>query len=180
MIKSKQGAREKILQAAEELARETGPGNISLDAVAARAGVSKGGLLYHFPSKAKLLEAVVEDFLGELDHELQQRERENTPNSVVNAYLDIFIEEHCRKSPPPSGLLAAMAENPEFLDPVRRFQRVFLDRIRATSSDPTTATIVFLALQGIRSMELLNMETIHPEEFEAAVARMRDLVRGEA
>ena len=48
-------ARDKILAAAEELARVAGPGNLSLDAVAARAGVSKGGLLYHFPTKAKLL-----------------------------------------------------------------------------------------------------------------------------
>lgn len=41
-------SREKILAAAAELADIVGPGNISLDAVAQRAGVSKGGLLYNF------------------------------------------------------------------------------------------------------------------------------------
>ena len=58
-------AREKILAAAAAVARETGPGSVSLEAVAGRAGVSKGGLLYHFPSKARLMQALVEHYLAE-------------------------------------------------------------------------------------------------------------------
>lgn len=42
--------KQRILDAAAEIARELGPGHLSLEAVATRAGVSKGGLLYHFPS----------------------------------------------------------------------------------------------------------------------------------
>ena len=56
----KKSARQRILAAADELSRDLGPANLSLDAVAQRAGVSKGGLLYHFPSKARLLKALVE------------------------------------------------------------------------------------------------------------------------
>ena len=51
--------------AAVALAREQGPGNISLDAVAARAGLSKGGLLYNFPTKAKLLDPNVDGATAE-------------------------------------------------------------------------------------------------------------------
>ena len=63
-------AREKLLEAADQIAREAGPSNLSLDAVALKAGVSKGGLLYHFPSKAKLLEALVETHLLDFDKAL--------------------------------------------------------------------------------------------------------------
>lgn len=51
-------ARDRILDAAEELISE---GHVppSLDAVAARAGVSKGGLLYHFSSRSLLSGLVV-------------------------------------------------------------------------------------------------------------------------
>ena len=56
MKQKKSNSREKILTAAADVAREAGPGNLSLDAVASRAGVSKGGLLYNFPSKAKLMQ----------------------------------------------------------------------------------------------------------------------------
>ena len=56
-------SRDRILTAAADVAREAGPGSLSLDAVASRAGVSKGGLLYNFPTKAKLMQGLVETYL---------------------------------------------------------------------------------------------------------------------
>jgi len=52
--------REGLLDAAEAVSRRLGAAHLTLDAVAAEAGVSKGGLIYHFPSKLALLEAVIE------------------------------------------------------------------------------------------------------------------------
>lgn len=175
----RKGAREKILAAAEELARAAGPGNLSLDAVAAKAGVSKGGLLYHFPTKAKLLEALVEQFLANFDQALRDREAESAgaPNSLVRAYLDFLVNEHLCREPPPSGLLAALGEDPDFLAPVRRFDRALLDRMKANASDPTVAVVVFLAMHGVKSMQLLNIETIDEKEFNAVVAKLRELLR---
>lgn len=175
-------AREKILAAAEELARVAGPGNLSLDAVAARAGVSKGGLLYHFPTKAKLLEALVEQFLASFDATLRDRETASAgaPDSLVRAYLDILVGEHLCHQPPPSGLLAALGEDPNFLAPVRRFDRRLLDRMKANASDPVMALIVYLSLHGIKSMQLLNIETIDGEEFDSVIARLRAMVGAKA
>ena len=174
----RRGARSKILAAAQELARIAGPGHLSLDAVAMRAGVSKGGLLYHFPTKAKLLEAMVEQFLASFDTALRAREASSggMPDSVVRAYLDMMVGEHVCHQPPPSGLLAALGEDPSFLSPVRRFDRALLDRMTANASDPTIAMIVFLTVHGIKSMKLLNIEAIDEEEFRAIVSRLYDLV----
>jgi AcrR family transcriptional regulator len=171
-------ARDKILSAAEELARVAGPGNLSLDAVAARAGVSKGGLLYHFPTKAKLLEALVERFLEGFDRTLRAREAESAgaADSIVRAYLDILVDERLCHQPPPSGLLAALGEDPDFLAPVRRFDRSLLDRMKANASDPVMTLIVYLTLHGIKSMQLLNVETIDSGEFDSVVSRLRELV----
>lgn len=44
-------ARGAVLDAFESLLIEVGERAATLDAVAGRAGVSKGGLLYHFPNK---------------------------------------------------------------------------------------------------------------------------------
>jgi AcrR family transcriptional regulator len=171
-------ARDKILAAAEELARVAGPGNLSLDAVAARAGVSKGGLLYHFPTKAKLLEALVEQFLASFDRTLSEREAKTggATDTLVRAYLDILVGEHLCHRPPPSGLLAALGEDPSFLAPVRRFDRRLIDRMKANASDPTVAIIVFLALHGMKSTQLLNIESVTEDEFKAVVARLYDLI----
>lgn len=173
MTKDNTDTRQKILQATEELARENGPGNIALDAVAARAGISKGGLLYHFPTKAHLLKAMVEDFLHRFDTVLREEERNGRPNGVIRAYLDHYVQEHQCKAPPPSGLLAALAEDPDLLTPVRRYERDFLDRIRANATDPQLATVAFLVLHGIRNMRLLNVPVIDKEETESVIRWLR-------
>lgn len=53
-------ARDAVLDAYEALLIEVGERAATLDAVAKRAGVSKGGLLYHFPSKESLISALLE------------------------------------------------------------------------------------------------------------------------
>jgi AcrR family transcriptional regulator len=61
-------AREAVLDAFESLLIEEGERAATLDAVARLAGVSKGGLLYHFPNK----EAMVAVLLERLDRLLAQ------------------------------------------------------------------------------------------------------------
>lgn len=174
----KENVRVRILRAAEALTSENGAGNMSLDAVAARAGVSKGGLLYHFPSKAKLLEALVEGFVEQFEAELTSRvgTGDRATGNIIAAVLDMFVEEHKCHRPPPSGVLAALAENPNFLDPIRRHQGILLERIKASARDKTDAIIVFLALQGIRSQELFALQQLTPSEFEDVTARLRQMV----
>lgn len=59
---SQPSARGRVLAAYQDLLISDGPSGATLEAVAAAAGVSKGGLLYHFKSK----EALVEGLLAQL------------------------------------------------------------------------------------------------------------------
>ncbi|MFQ4148222.1 TetR/AcrR family transcriptional regulator [Arthrobacter sp. LAPM80] len=52
-------ARDRVLSAYEDLLIRDGPRAATLDAVATAAGVSKGGLLYHFKSKEALKEGLL-------------------------------------------------------------------------------------------------------------------------
>ena len=159
----------RLLEAAEALARRLGPGNLSLDAVAAEAGVSKGGLLYHFPSKAKLLEALVEHHLSKLDAILRAEEATGRPNAAITAYLNQFLQDSERQKAPASGLLAALAENPQLLEPVRRRERDFLARIRADATDPDFATVAFLVIHALRAMKMLGTEVLDDTEARALI-----------
>ena len=49
----------RILAAAREIVRSTGPDSLTFDAVAAEVGVSKQAVLYWYPNKARLIEALV-------------------------------------------------------------------------------------------------------------------------
>ena len=149
------GTRRRILDSAEVLARRLGPANLSLDAVAAEAGVSKGGLLYHYPSKAKLLEGLVADHLERLDRTLRAEEETGRRDAVIIAYLRQFLRDQDLGTPPPSGLLAVLAENPQLLEPIKRHEEAVLARIRTNARDPDFATTAYLAVLGLRCTELL-------------------------
>lgn len=60
--------RERLFHAALAVALERGFGHVTMDAVARRAGVSKGGLLYHFPSKTHLVRALLERYVKQASH----------------------------------------------------------------------------------------------------------------
>ncbi len=53
--------RQRLLDEAARVILDKGLAGMTLDAVAKGAGVSKGGLLHHFPSKQLLVDALVAD-----------------------------------------------------------------------------------------------------------------------
>src|SRR5262245_65257609 len=59
--------RDRILDAAERVVGDVGAARMTLDGVAQAAGVSKGGLLYHFPSKESLLGALAQRYVESFD-----------------------------------------------------------------------------------------------------------------
>ena len=182
MAAEKVTSRQRILAAAAQVSRDVGPAHLSLDAVAQRAAVSKGGLLYHFPSKAKLLEALVEQHLSEFDAALNRKEeqQQGRPDSLISSYLEMFVTELEQSQPPASGVLAAMAESPEFLAPVRRFNRKLLDRLEANSSNVAKALIVYLALEGMRSLRLFELDVLTPDERETVLRSLDAMVEATA
>lgn len=50
-----------ILNAAADIVKEEGVAKLTLEAVAKKAGLSKGGLLYHYSSKEALIKGMVQD-----------------------------------------------------------------------------------------------------------------------
>ncbi|MET0404707.1 MAG: TetR/AcrR family transcriptional regulator [Cystobacter sp.] len=62
--------RRAILDCAARLAVEKGIAAVTVQAVAEAAGVTKGGLFHHFPSKQALVEGVFSDLMEQWDAEL--------------------------------------------------------------------------------------------------------------
>ncbi|MFD0884645.1 TetR/AcrR family transcriptional regulator, partial [Streptosporangium algeriense] len=60
-------SKDRLLDAAAEVLLTEGAGSLTLEAVARRAGVSKGGLFYHFPTKQALVAGMVERLVGAFD-----------------------------------------------------------------------------------------------------------------
>lgn len=91
--------RERILEIARDLILSRGFSAMSVDAVCAQAGITKGGFFHHFPSKAALGEAVMHKFWADAVERLQQVRRDQHASQLdyVVAYLDHAIS--CYQDP---------------------------------------------------------------------------------
>lgn len=87
-------ARDRVLDSFVAIVCEEGERPATLDAVAARAGVSKGGLLYHFGSKAALVEGLCERLsdLSAIDVERMQDAEDGAARYFVRNCLFVGSE----------------------------------------------------------------------------------------
>lgn len=67
---SRPSNRPAIVDAALRVAERAGVAGITLESVAAEAGLTKGGVIYHFPTKAALLTGIHEDLAARWEHQM--------------------------------------------------------------------------------------------------------------
>jgi AcrR family transcriptional regulator len=166
--------RERLLDAAEELVSAQGATNLTLDAVARAAGVSKGGLLYHFPTKEALLQAMVDRHLEEVDRRvaaLLAGGGRYAANPML-AYVHALLETIPAKRAVGAALVAAAATNPALLQPCREHYARSLERLGAMPCGFERAATVLLAVDGLLLGELIQMSPFTPEQRERVVAEL--------
>jgi AcrR family transcriptional regulator len=153
----------KLLDACERLILRDGVASLTINAVAREAGLSKGGMLYHFRSKDALIAAMVERFMARLDAEIVEHLKgdHDAPGEWVRAYA-----RACVSAPGPqldaelavsSSLLAAMATDTALMGPLRQRYREWQERAVQDGIDPVIATIVRLAADGLWLSELFDL-----------------------
>lgn len=170
--------RDSLLDAAKRVMQRDGAGNLTLDAVAKEAGVSKGGLLYHFPSKGDLLRGLVVKGGDHMRRDLEEQMRRTPgPHGFARAFLRLSIfgpPEECLK--PPSefiwSMLGATANDPSLLIPVRESQAEWGRRLAEERIDPDVANLMRIVGRGLWMTEIFGFEG--PTEAERQ--RLYDLI----
>ena len=178
---AKAGVRAQILAAATALAKEKGAAHIAIEAIAQRAGVSKGGLLYHFPKKAALIQALVELHLAEIEatlaDDVETSSGQRQTNAVARAFIELNRDHVCnQKKGMHGGILLAFAENPHLLDPMRSFEKRLVERIRRTAADRELSLLAMLVIQGMRSLNLFEANPLADDECRAVLDRVLTLL----
>jgi AcrR family transcriptional regulator len=170
-------SKEMILDAAERVITKRGPAHFTLDAVAAEAGISKGGLLYNFPSKQSLIEGMV---LGHIERfrqrfEALRADREG-PDSVICSLIEARKASGVARG---TGLviLSGIAENPALLSPLRKKTREALAEVRSNATDPVIATMIWLAIDGLEFLELLDISPFDEAGRKELEAEMADYIK---
>jgi AcrR family transcriptional regulator len=166
-MNSKINLRDKILQTACKLIEEQGMTHFTLENIAQRANVSKGGLLYHFPSKEILVQAMIEIFLKELksslrkDFLLSSQENDRTIQSInwLKNYIHICFNQKIYLNQYKYAILAALTMDPKFLLPVRKFIKESQEEMLSLDF-PTIATMIRLTCEGLWLSELFGFQMV--------------------
>ncbi len=167
-----------LLDAAETVVIRDGVKSLTLDAVVAESGISKGGLLYHFPSKEDLAAAMIERSIAGFDEALvvaqegDSRKIGRFTRAYVRATLGMTpltgegFDSLC------SAITTALLSLPERLVPVQQQGARTQTAIESDGIDPILATIIRLAVDGLWLSENFNLMHYDADTKAAVAARL--------
>jgi len=165
--------RTELLDAALTVVRRDGAAALTLDAVAAEAACSKGGVLYHFGSKRALIDGLLDRWLDEFGANL-------AGDGIAAAYVRASDIAHAGPDAAASefGVLAAMIEDPAVLEQVRERYAAWMDRILEDVEDPVDAWLVRLAADGLWYSDLLGIAAPRGADRDRLIERLLALATG--
>ncbi len=150
--------RTKLLEATEALAARDGVGAVTLERVAIEAGVSKGGLLYHFASKQELLGALLIDTLQGADERLEELTLGDEPGAFARAYLEYVRTGEHNDRGVATGIFASAALDEGELSPARAQFTQWQDRlVNHDGLDPSVALLARVVGDGLWLIDLFGL-----------------------
>jgi AcrR family transcriptional regulator len=171
--------RARLLDSAETVLAEHGTQGLTLAAVAAHAGVSKGGLLYHFSTKDALIKALIERLIAGFD-ELIAAFRLERPGWYTRAYIEatftILAEQDVDQARRRWAAVCAAATDPQLRAPLAEAQRRWMSEGLAEEPDPDLSQLARLAADGVWEAAELDASLLGPERLTALRARLLALV----
>jgi AcrR family transcriptional regulator len=160
-------APDRILEAAERVVSEIGAARLTLDGVAQAAGVSKGGLLYHFPSKESLLGALAQRYVDTLERCIDSAKlelEEGDKGRELKACILGVLGDDPRSKAMGAALLAAAANDPTLLEVIRERVARYTEGLIGPDVNFARAAIVSLAVDGLKLRESLRISPFSTEQ----------------
>jgi len=169
--------RELILEAVSLIVREDGIEKLTLEAVSKRAGISKGGLLYHFPNKDSLILGMIEHLT---EHFLNALYEEAGKDPVVKgrwsrAYIRASRNHYLNDLY--TAISAAHFTNPALLTKLQELYNTVQEKIEDDGLNPANAALVRLAIDGLWFAEMFHLATPGTELTQQVVENLLALTK---
>jgi AcrR family transcriptional regulator len=162
---------ERILDAAERVLINRGMYSLTLDMVAAEAGISKGGLTYTFASKETLMLALLDRdvtrFRAKLKSWGKKEDRLSYPE--LRGFLEVCRNSSALTEKKIGGILAAVQHAPGSLKVMRSYIRWMQSKFPSDTEQDRRARLVFYATQGLFLMQGFGLLTLTATERKLVV-----------
>lgn len=168
---------EKMLDAAHEVVLREGMGRLTIDAVAKVAGLSKAGLLHHFPSKDALVLAMVtrhvDRWRGEFMALRERLRGEGHASPTAGAMMGLCMSGRCVSDEDERTgnrvLIAALVHDEKHIEPLRRLHEEVVALVDQEELRPGAGELVHLAVHGLWLGMIFGFQT--PSESRLAKVR---------
>ena len=177
--KRARNAREEILDAAQHVAVRDGAAHLTLDAVAREIGMTKGGVLYNFPTKANLLQGMLERMVDTFGRIVEERVAASGPevrNPTLRAALEAYDYLEQLDSNLFTAILAVAVNDPDLVEPVRALKSRLQARVMAEAADPDLAMVVMVAIDGLHFERMMRLPPADPKLRAQIATRLQALV----
>ena len=180
MARKKEITLDRILDAAEAIISETGGWHFTLDAVAERARVSKGGLVYSFATKDDLIAAAltreIKRFRGAVARPTEQQGTSGQEKLI--SYVDEVLEEDEALSRKASFLMTALVHAPEAIEPARGLYQWIFELFDDATPEGRDVRQAVLAVEGLFFLRGLGLVDVTSEQWVSVLTHAREtLVR---
>lgn len=151
--------RQGILAAARQVISAQGVPRLTLEAVAAQAGISKGGLLYHFPTKDAMLHGLLHEHHGKLLEACQAHfladPLKNVPGRLHRAWIRTERGACGAEEGIMMGDIAAIVTNPVLAAPLQKFWLHWGELLAADGLEEGDSQLIQIALAGLKMVRTL-------------------------
>lgn len=171
--------RQKLLEAAALIVKEQGSDALTLDAVAKKAEVSKGGLLYHFSTKEALVKALVQHMNDIYKENVESfvDEEEDEVGKWARAFIKVLHDKSIENQTISGGMLAAQGINPQLMKPLQETYADWQYHMEHDGLDPVDATILRLAVDGLWLSEIFGLGVLPQTLREQVLERLEEQSR---
>ncbi|WP_375003484.1 TetR/AcrR family transcriptional regulator [Aeromicrobium sp. CTD01-1L150] len=167
--------RSKVLQAALQLAGDVGIRGLTIDAVAAEAGLTKAGVLYHFSHRDDLITAVLDHIADSWEEQVTEALGTHPDQGTATDRVIAFATA-AATTPPQSAELAVLIDAMRYEHSRGRWRAL----VRRWTDDPdqplsTEQRIALLAADGLWLNNTTASTDLSPEEHQATLNRIREM-----
>ncbi|QNG58623.1 TetR/AcrR family transcriptional regulator [Bacillus sp. PAMC26568] len=150
-----------------------------MDSVAKQAGISKGGLLYHFPNKEALLiglaQYIFEEFTIAFDEHAKNDPIEKGKWCRALIQASKWDLEHSAELN--IGIIAASMLNPDLSEGISKSYQHVQNKVEQDRINPVTATIIRLAIDGLYYSELFNIAPLDDKLREKVLQKLVNMTK---
>ncbi|MGA6204310.1 TetR family transcriptional regulator [Nocardia testacea] len=173
LTRDKERTRLAVLEAAERMFAERGA-RVSLSDIATAAGVTKGGLMHHFPNRGALLAGVTEHLIAKVWAEVHEQIdlSENRPGKFTRGYVRALTSgsESVTRAFSPTGLLVALGSARDLEELFAADARRLHEAFAADGLAAATTSVIRFAAEGLATAA--DSPYLTAEQLETARAEL--------